>query len=173
MFFMVKTIIFLRFWGEIMSKTVIICGAGVDKSPGLDFPLATELVPQIRQYLQTDEVKEIDNISWHIFSNENESTIFQFYRAVGIPNDQIGNLKAPVKKRNDILHTNGIYLTSEDDFEERSQNYLQNLEKIHLFCADEYKTLFIQTISKIEESEYPEEKTLFYLAIQKKMASED
>ncbi|HHD64125.1 MAG TPA: hypothetical protein ENK96_07175, partial [Desulfobulbaceae bacterium] len=43
-----------------MSETVIICGAGVDKSPGLDFPLATELVPQIRQYLQTDEGKEID-----------------------------------------------------------------------------------------------------------------
>jgi len=45
-----------------MSKTVIICGAGVDKSPGLDFPLATELVPQIRQYLQTDEGKEIDKV---------------------------------------------------------------------------------------------------------------
>ena len=43
-----------------MSKTIIICGAGVDKSPGLDFPLATELVPQIRQYLETDEGKEID-----------------------------------------------------------------------------------------------------------------
>lgn len=61
------------------------------------------------------QVKEINNISWHSFSNENESTIFQFYRAASIPNDQIGNLKAPVKKRNDILHTNGIYLTSEDD----------------------------------------------------------
>ena len=144
----------------------------------------------------------------HSFSNENESTIFQFYRAVGIPNDQIGNLKAPVKKRNDILHTNGIYLTSENDFGERSQKYLQNLEKIHQFCADEYKTLFIrflgdikvdvedeaeatqyleedfiqefginsiiiQTISKIEESEYPKEKKLFYSAIQKKVESED
>ena len=154
------------------------------------------------------QVKGTDNISWHSFSNENESTIFQFYRAVGIPNDQIGNLKAPVKKRNDILHTNGIYLTSENDFEERSQKYLQNLEKIHQFCADEYKALFIrflddikvdvedeteaaqyleedfiqefginsiiiQTISKIEESEYPEEKKLFYSAIQKKVESED
>jgi len=43
-----------------LSETVIICGAGVDKSPGLDFPLATELVPRIRQYLETDEGKEID-----------------------------------------------------------------------------------------------------------------
>jgi len=43
-----------------MSKTVIICGAGVDKSSGLDFPLATELVPQIEQYLETDEGKKID-----------------------------------------------------------------------------------------------------------------
>jgi len=96
------------------------------------------------------QVKELGKISWHSFSNEKESTIFQFYRAVGIPNDQIGNLKAPVKKRNDILHTNGIYLTSENDFEERSQKYLQNLEKIRQFCADEYKTLFFQFLDDIK-----------------------
>ncbi len=154
------------------------------------------------------QVKEIDNISWLSFSNENESTIFQFYRAVGIPNDQIGNLKAPVKKRNAILHTNGIYLTSEDDFEDRSQKYLQNLERIHQFCADEYKTLFLlflkeikiaveneaeatqylegdfiqefginsitlRTLSKIDESKYPEEKKFFYSAIQEKVEPED
>jgi len=154
------------------------------------------------------QIKEIDNISWHSFSNENESTIFQFYRTVGIPNDQIGNLKAPVKKRNNILHTNGIYLTSEEDFEERSQKYLQNLEKIHQFCVDEYKTLFFQflneikidveseteaaqyleedfiqefginstiirSLSKIDEFEYPEEKKLFYSALQEKVDTEN
>ena len=154
------------------------------------------------------QVKEVDNISWHSFSNENESTIFQFYRAVGISNDQIGNLKAPVKKRNDILHTNGIYLAGEEDFEERSQKYLQNLEKIHQFCVDEYTTLFFQfldeikidiedkieavqyieedfiqefginsiiirSLSKIDESEYPEEKKLFCFALQEKVETEN
>lgn len=94
------------------------------------------------------QVNELDNISWHSFSNENESTIFQFYRAVAIPKDQIGNLKAPVKKRNDILHTNGIYLTSEDDFEERAQIYLQNLERIHGFCFDEFKKLFLRFLDE-------------------------
>jgi len=154
------------------------------------------------------QVKELDNISWHSFSNENESTIFQFYRAVGIPNDQIGNLKAPVKKRNDILHTNGIYLTSEEDFEERAQIYLQNLEKIHGFCLDEFEKLFlrfldeikidveskeeadqylqedfiqefginsivIRTLSKIDESKYPEEKKYFYSALKERVKTED
>lgn len=154
------------------------------------------------------QVKDVDNISWHSFSNENESTIFQFYRAVGIPNDQIGNLKAPVKKRNDILHANGIYLTSEEDFEERSQKYLQNLEKIHQFCVDEYTMLFFQfldeikidiedkieaaqyieedfiqefginsiiirSLSKIDESEYPEEKKLFHSVLQEKVGTEN
>ena len=40
--------------------------------------------------------------------------------------------------------------TSEDDFEERSQKYLQNLGKIHQFCADEYKTLFVQFLNEIK-----------------------
>ena len=96
------------------------------------------------------QVKELANISRRSFANEKESTIFQFYRAVGIPNDQIGNLKAPVKNRNDILHTNGIYLTSEEDFEERAQTYLQNVERIHEFCVVEFKKLFLRFLDKIK-----------------------
>ena len=154
------------------------------------------------------QVKELDNISWHSFANENESTIFQFYRAVGIPNDQIGNLKAPVKKRNDILHTNGIYLTSEEDFEERAQTYLQNQERIHESCLVEFKKLFlrfldeikidveskeeasqyiqedfiqefginsttIRFMSRIDESEYPEDKKYFHSALQERVETED
>lgn len=45
-----------------MNKTVVICGAGVDKSVGLDFPLAPELVPEIRKYLETEKGKEIDKV---------------------------------------------------------------------------------------------------------------
>ena len=36
-------------------KTVLVCGAGVDKSEGIDMPLATELVPRIREFLKTHE----------------------------------------------------------------------------------------------------------------------
>ena len=36
-------------------STVVICGAGVDKSDGIDMPLASELVPRIRDFLKTDE----------------------------------------------------------------------------------------------------------------------
>ena len=96
------------------------------------------------------QVKELDNISWHSFSNENESTIFQFYRSVSIPKDQISNLKAPVKKRNDILHTNGIYLTSEGNFEELFQAYLKNLERIHKFCVVEFRKLFLRLLDEIK-----------------------
>ncbi|MDA2922524.1 hypothetical protein MYX07_04645 [Patescibacteria group bacterium AH-259-L07] len=95
-------------------------------------------------------VSDFDNLSWHNFSVIDESTIFQFYRAVGIPHDQIGNLKSPVKKRNDILHTNGKHLSSEDDFEDRSQIYLQNLEKIWNFCEPEFKKLFFKFLDDIK-----------------------
>lgn len=41
-------------------STIIICGAGVDKSDGIDMPLATELVPRIRDFLKTEEGQTID-----------------------------------------------------------------------------------------------------------------
>jgi len=96
------------------------------------------------------KVSNFDNLSWHNFSVIDEAPIFQFYRAVGIPHDQIGTLKSPVKKRNDILHTNGKHLSTEEDFEERSKIYLQNLEKIHAFCKPEYKKLFFQFLNDIK-----------------------
>lgn len=39
---------------------VVICGAGVDKSDGIDMPLAVELVPRIRDFLKTSEGQVID-----------------------------------------------------------------------------------------------------------------
>ncbi len=41
-------------------KTVVICGAGVDKSDGINMPLASELVPHIRDFLKTSEGQPID-----------------------------------------------------------------------------------------------------------------
>ncbi|MGZ5043179.1 MAG: hypothetical protein ACXV8P_00180 [Methylobacter sp.] len=36
-------------------KTILVCGAGVDKSEGIDMPLAAELVPRIREFLKSTE----------------------------------------------------------------------------------------------------------------------
>lgn len=36
-------------------KTVLVIGAGVDKSDGIDMPLAAELVPRIRDFLKSNE----------------------------------------------------------------------------------------------------------------------
>ncbi|WP_462137987.1 hypothetical protein [Candidatus Mycalebacterium sp.] len=82
--------------------------------------------------------------SWHLLSKINEATIFQFFRAVGIPNGTIGNLKKPVQQRNEFAHTNGVYLSNEDKFNERVENYLANLEEIQEFCSEEYKNLFFR-----------------------------
>ncbi len=97
--------------------------------------------------LKKGRVKDFSELSWHIFSVINESTIFQFFRAVGFPVNDIGNLKAPVSKRNDILHTNGIFIQTEKEFETQSKQYLKNLEKIHTHCIQEYKSLFFQFLN--------------------------
>ncbi len=98
-------------------------------------------------FLESKGVKDFENLSWHNFSIINESQIFQFYRAVGISKGDIKILKKPVSERNDILHTNGKYLSSESDFEERTQVYLENLEKINEFCKTEYKKLFFDFLN--------------------------
>lgn len=82
--------------------------------------------------------------SWHSFSRINESTVFEFYRAVGIPPDKIGDLKAPVSKRNDAVHANGLYLSNKEEFDKNSTEYLRNLEKIQEFCSQVYEKLFFQ-----------------------------
>lgn len=46
-----------------MTKTVIILGAGVDKTPGIDFPLAADLLPAINGYLtKTEEGKQVEEL---------------------------------------------------------------------------------------------------------------
>jgi len=109
------------------------------------------------------QIRDINELSWHSFSNENESTIFQFYLAVGIPKDEIGKLKAPVKQRNDILHANGTFITNEEEFEGQSQTYLSNLEKIHKYCAKEYEKLFFQFLDQIKIEIFDENEALQYI----------
>ncbi|NOV29245.1 hypothetical protein [Methylomonas sp. ZR1] len=51
-------------------KTVLVCGAGVDKSEGIDMPLAAELVPKIRAFLKsTDDGQKIEATLRQIIPN--------------------------------------------------------------------------------------------------------
>jgi hypothetical protein len=50
-------------------SVAVICGAGVDKSEGLDLPLAAELVPRIRDYLKSDSGREIDALLRELLPN--------------------------------------------------------------------------------------------------------
>lgn len=50
-------------------STVIICGAGVDKSDGINMPLATELVPRIRDFLKSEDGLVIDKALRKILPN--------------------------------------------------------------------------------------------------------
>lgn len=44
-------------------NTIIVTGAGVDKTPGIDFPLAADLLPAINSYLtRTDDGKAVDTL---------------------------------------------------------------------------------------------------------------
>ncbi len=89
-------------------------------------------------------VKNIDDLSWHNFSTIKESIIFEFYKAVGIQKDKIGNLRAPVGRRNDILHTNGTYINKDggEEFEQQVLSYSKNLEVIHQHCIKDYQKLY-------------------------------
>lgn len=50
-------------------STVIICGAGVDKSDGINMPLGVELVPHIRDFLKTDDGQAIDKALRDVLPN--------------------------------------------------------------------------------------------------------
>lgn len=83
-----------------------------------------------------------DEFSWHDFSSINEKTIFQFYRAVGLNEEKIGNLRKPVEERNDAVHTNGVYFENLDTFEAKTDTYLKCLGKIDDACGKFTKKLF-------------------------------
>jgi len=109
------------------------------------------------------KITSLDNISWHMFVNCGESNIFQFYRAVGIPKDQIGNLRQPVRVRNEMLHSNGKFLSSIGDYELKMNEYLLYLNKIHDHCKDEIKTLFFEFLDSVELKIETTEEAVGYL----------
>lgn len=95
------------------------------------------------------KITSLDNISWHMFVKCPEKSIFQFYRAVGIPKDQIGNLRRPVTVRDDMLHANGRFLSDADEYEMKIGEYVRYLNKIHDHCKDETKELLLQFLESI------------------------
>lgn len=96
------------------------------------------------------DIKKITDLTWHSFARENESTIFEFYRAIGVPVDKIGNLKTPVKDRNDLVHTNGVQIFDKMTFLKQVEKYLQNLEIIHSYAKDEYLKLYKKFYTSIK-----------------------
>ncbi len=111
-------------------------------------------------FLKKDENGEI---TWHSFCPIHESSIFDFYRSVGVKKDVIGILKKPVKSRNELMHTNGIYVSSENDFSDRSLNYLQCMEKIENFCNDILQKIFKRYLRSLKISLEDEEEAKDYI----------
>lgn len=114
-------------------------------------------------FLEGKNVKDFQNLSWHNFSIINESTIFQFYRAVGITKGDIKILKKPVTDRNDITHSNGSFVSEESEFEKRLEKYLQNIVKIDNFCRDEYLKLYNKFLRSIKIKILDESEAFGYL----------
>ena len=43
--------------------TVIILGAGIDATDGIGMPLTNEIIPQINEFIKTDEGKKMSIVS--------------------------------------------------------------------------------------------------------------
>ena len=111
--------------------------------------------------LEINDSSEID--SWQSFSRINETTIFQFYRAVGISGDEIRSLKEPVTQRNNLLHANGAYFSDKVKFGKEVATYLGNLDKIHTACLNEYQKLFSKFLKEISNEVLDEDEANLYL----------
>jgi hypothetical protein len=99
-----------------------------------------------------DQIKKekCENIAWQDFSLINESTIFEFYRTVGLTKEEIASLKKPVQKRNGLAHTNGILLSEQSEYEYRISEILECLEKVNSACAKCHRKLFKEFLKSIK-----------------------
>jgi hypothetical protein len=96
------------------------------------------------------DFKNIDNLSWQEFSKINERTIFDFYKAVGVPQDKIIKMKKIVDVRNDCVHANGIILSSYEELEKHVDAYFDYLETINEFCKEEFQKLYLEYLNEIK-----------------------
>lgn len=76
-----------------MTKHLLITGAGVDRTPGIDFPLACTLLPEVAQFIQ-NEGKEIDEVLRRLLPNLR----FSFNTLVARAVDDIATRSAPEQR---------------------------------------------------------------------------
>lgn len=76
-----------------MTKNLLITGAGVDRTPGIDFPLAYTLLPEVAQFIET-EGKAVDLVLRNLLPNMR----FSFNKLVSRAVDDI-TLRSPAEQR--------------------------------------------------------------------------
>ncbi len=76
-----------------MTKHLLITGAGVDRTPGIDFPLAFTLLPEVAQFIQ-NEGKEVDEVLRRLLPNLR----FSFNTLVARAVDDIATRSAPEQR---------------------------------------------------------------------------
>lgn len=96
--------------------TVLVTGAGVDKTPGINFPLAPDLLPEINGYLtQTDEGKAVEALLREQIPNLR----FRFDRFINSAITDIAQ-REPEQLRDTITRVNAAVEALPDDEENRS-----------------------------------------------------
>lgn len=91
--------------------TVLVTGAGVDKTPGIDFPLAADLLPAINGYLtRTDEGKAVDTL----LRNKISGLRFRFDRFINNAITDIAQ-REPEQLRETILRVQRVVDQLSDD----------------------------------------------------------
>lgn len=91
-----------------------------------------------------------EKLSWHDFSLISESSILDFFRGVGMNKSDIGKIKQMVKRRNDLMHANGVYIKDVEIFKEYSKKYLDCAKTLNQYCFDNVKKLFFEFVKSIE-----------------------
>lgn len=110
-----------------------------------------------------DLEKGNEEFSWHKLSNINERTIFEFFRYVGIEKPDICNLKKLVDGRNDLSHTNGVYVGDFQEFSQQSQKYLRGADIINQACFHEIKKMYFRFIRSVKVKLVDQEEAVQYL----------
>lgn len=85
------------------------------------------------------------------FSLVNEKTVLRFFRLVEFDDGVIGELSAPIDKRNSHMHASGeILLKDEDEFRRELDSYLSKMKRIVEKQADFLNSIYTQISSGFE-----------------------
>lgn len=109
-------------------STVLVTGAGVDKTQGIDFPLASDLLPEINGYLtQTDEGKAVEALLRERIPNLR----FRFDRFINSAITDIAQ-REPEQLRDTVTRVNAAVEALPDD-EENHTTRVQGQLIVRLF----------------------------------------